>query len=172
MPLTTCVAFTKQFPAFVAVRSWPFFVQPLPVTEKLSDPDPEPPRGSQLHRSSDGAFLSLLDTVVDLGMVDPPVQTALGDHGSPGLGGASAPLASSPWPPRQLGTLLGMPSAWLPFSFLRGNARNVRSQPMQGQTRMSQQRRSARFTLLSVRREGGVRRCARRTLRALRHRVA
>ena len=80
MPLTTCVAFTKEFPAFVAVRSWPFFVQPLPVTEKLSDPDPEPPRGSQLHRSSDGAFLSLLDTVVDLGMVDPPVQTALGDH--------------------------------------------------------------------------------------------
>ena len=27
-----------------------------------------------------------------------------------------------------------MPSAWFPFSFLRGNARKVRSQPIRGQT--------------------------------------
>ncbi len=77
---------------------------------------------------------AFLDAVVDLDLADPSVQTGLGDHGSPGRAGVSAPLASSPWPPRRLGTLLEMPSAWFPFRFLRGCTRKVRSQPMRVQT--------------------------------------
>ena len=42
MPLDAFVAFTEQFPASVAVSRWPLIAQPLPVTEKLSSPDPEP----------------------------------------------------------------------------------------------------------------------------------
>jgi hypothetical protein len=63
MPLDAFVAFTEQLPAFVAVSRWTLIAQPLPVTKKLSSPDPEPPEAVNASGVPTVPFLTLLDTL-------------------------------------------------------------------------------------------------------------